>query len=623
MPFIPPCAGQQVDPAFEFDPNVALQWIPMSDIAAPGIIIPVVVNGRKVNAMIDTGSIGPQSTTISKNLQAELKLASNSSGRAIAYGGPIDTEISSLKSLRIGGVTLWNPQVDVAPEQDIWSDGVDLIVGHRIMLGLLLQVDWTKRQVRLLLTGDLPATADDIPVGVEDGIGNITVPVQFCGAHYQFILDTGADSDTLINPGEVSLENCGEMNRSDRSSSGLGGKLVREIVATPRIRLGGRPFPDIIAGVEAPGDPLARKRRAGSVGTGLLRRSNFVLDVGAGQLRFYGPDRSAKVIDRPTLGIQFRKAANALTIVHIMSNSPASQTSLQIGDRICRLNGKTLDELRGDISAINPPAGAATEIGLCDGRAVAITSRDFMASAASTGPISRAAPTTNIDGLGHITEALARCGGKPGLAAIDGCGMVIASATIPVDYRVSARVTRAQLYESLQRPDDALADVNALIGEHGASSILLAMRAQYNLKLKRYDHTARDIEKALEINSSDPIAYLVRAHFEYEMKQYGRGIEAANQALSLAPGDYQALNALALGYYHQGRLEAALAEVGRAIAARADYAEAFVTRGQIWENMGRVDPARKDFERALQIDPVNADAESGRRRVSFPNKKGN
>ena len=54
----PVSLAQQVAPSYDFDAAQALQWIPMSDVGERGINIPVLINGKTVNATIDTGSIG-------------------------------------------------------------------------------------------------------------------------------------------------------------------------------------------------------------------------------------------------------------------------------------------------------------------------------------------------------------------------------------------------------------------------------------------------------------------------------------------------------------------------------------------------------------------------------------
>lgn len=587
----------------------------LTDEAA--IVIPVTVNGRTVNASIDSGSSGGQPLTISKKLQTELNLQAMPSITASAYGGDVKLETTKLNTIIIGGLTLHNRLVDVAPDGPLWDGSSDMVVGQEFLLSLLLQVDWERRRIRFLLTGDMPATSDDVSVLLDRRINHLIVPVTVCGIDRQLVLDSGLENDVNLNPASMPFERCSGSVRSDRSSVGLGGRHIREIIALPTLRLGSRTFPDIIAGLEGPNDPLVRTGVAGSVGYGTLRRSNFVLDAGNGKLRFYGPDRSSKVVEPPTVGIQFTVTPDALTIVHLMSNSPASRAALKVGDRICTVDGKTIKALRGHFKVMNPAAGTTISLGLCVGRTVRLLSQDYLAFAAALAKTALPAAPEPA-GIGRLTEALARCEGKASQVAVEGCSTVIASTTIPAYYRITARLMRVGHYDRLERHTDALADANASMAENGENAWVLSMRAQSNTKLGRYQEAGNDLDATLAIDPTFSIAYVLRAALEYKLKRYDKGIEASKRALALAPGDHQALNMLALGYLHQEKFDFALIEVEKAIATAKDYSDGYATRGQIREKQGQLDLARSDFEQALKIDPANADAVDGLRRISTP-----
>jgi type IV pilus assembly protein PilF len=64
---------------------------------------------------------------------------------------------------------------------------------------------------------------------------------------------------------------------------------------------------------------------------------------------------------------------------------------------------------------------------------------------------------------------------------------------------------------------------------------------------------------------------------------------------------------LAAAYYANGQYDTALAEVRTAIAAKPDLPEAYGLRGLIQSALGQFGPADESFQRALQLDPRNAD----------------
>ena len=65
---------------------------------------------------------------------------------------------------------------------------------------------------------------------------------------------------------------------------------------------------------------------------------------------------------------------------------------------------------------------------------------------------------------------------------------------------------------------------------------------------------------------------------------------------------------LAAGYFARGQTETALDEVKQALAARPDLPEAYNLRGLIYASLGEAALAEESFQRALQLNPRDADA---------------
>ncbi len=359
----------------------------------------------------------------------------------------------------------------------------------------------------------------------------------------------------------------------------------------PSLRIGSRRFDAVVASVEDEDDPLRRAGMAGSVGHGILRRSNFVLDAGAAKLYFFGADRSALARKRPTIGIQFRETDAALVVTHVMSNSPASRTPLEVGDRICRVNDTPVGAWNRKYP-MNPRAGTGISVGLCDGRVIPIVAVDYMALPGA----SPAPPAVDPEplGIGEATAALAVCQGSGSEVGAGGCSAVVANSRILPFYRMHARLIRAQIYDRLKRHTDALADIDALIAANGKTAPLLALRAQSDTKLGKYPEAARELDEALAIDPAFVQSYLFRALLEIRLGRFDKSIEASSKALELAPGDYRGRNILALGLLHSGQIEEALSEVERAISQAETYPDSYATRGQIYEKQGQIALARAD-----------------------------
>lgn len=65
---------------------------------------------------------------------------------------------------------------------------------------------------------------------------------------------------------------------------------------------------------------------------------------------------------------------------------------------------------------------------------------------------------------------------------------------------------------------------------------------------------------------------------------------------------------LASLYFARGQAETALKEIDEALKIRPDYGQAYNLRGLIYANLGDNGRAESSFQRALQIDPQDADA---------------
>ncbi len=167
------------------------------DAAGGGIVIPIMINGKEFKAAIDSGSTGDDLLTLSNRLGSELQLTPESYTAANAYGGTVRLGMVTLAWFRIGGMTLTNQRVSIAPGP-VDRDGVDVIVGQKLLLGMLLQVEWDKRRLRLLLTGDMPQSANGTPTLIDGRTKHLVVPAAYCGIERQLVLDSGLEDDATI-----------------------------------------------------------------------------------------------------------------------------------------------------------------------------------------------------------------------------------------------------------------------------------------------------------------------------------------------------------------------------------------------------------------------------------------
>lgn len=450
-------AQTRVEPEarFGFNATKAVEWLPLSGDEADGIIFPVTVNGQATYADIDTGSTVSDVALISSKLVSLADGAKD--GKTISangYGGVSQYAIRRADSLVIGGLTLLNQQVAVTDKPLSRDERVGVTVGIKMLMGLTLQVDWENRRARFLLGGDLPKDADTVTVAIETRTHLPIVDAEICGIRVQALLDTGTDSDVHLVPEQEKLWECAAPVRSDIRGIGAGGPVIKGLASLPVVRIGGRPMGPATASIDPEGGPLSRRGISASVGTGLLRRSNFVLDAGNSALAFYGSDRTARVTDRTRIGIQYRPDGNGLLITHIMKASPASQTILKPGDRICSLNGRTIEALAGKYGDISPPAGKIARVGICAGPTVSILASDYLAFPGAP-DIAFPAGTPAVPepaGVGRVTEAFSRCVNLSGEEMAEACSIVLNAPRIANFWKETARKRQATAFPNAATP---------------------------------------------------------------------------------------------------------------------------------------------------------------------------
>lgn len=445
----------ETQPTFSFNATRAMQWLPLSGDEADGIIFPVTVNGQATYADIDTGSTVSDVALFSSKLVPLADGAKDAKTiSAKGYGGVSHYPIRRADSLVIGGLTLLNQQVAVTDQPLSRDDRVGVTIGINLLMGLTLQVDWENRRARFLLGGDLPKDSGTVTVAIETRTRFPVVDAEICGIQVKALLDTGTDSDVHLVPEQEKLWECAAPVRSDIRSIGAGGPIIKGLASLPTARIGGRPMGPTMASIDPEGGPLSRWGFSASVGTGLLRRSNFVLDAGSSALAFYGSDRTARVTDRTRMGIQYRPDGNGLLITHIMKASPASQTILKPGDRICTLNGRTIEALAGKYGDISPPVGKTARIGVCAGPTVSIVASDYLAFP-GTPDIAFPAGTPAVPepaGVGRVTEAFSRCISLSGEEMAEACSIVLNAPRVANFWKETARKRQATAFPNAATP---------------------------------------------------------------------------------------------------------------------------------------------------------------------------
>jgi cellulose synthase operon protein C len=114
------------------------------------------------------------------------------------------------------------------------------------------------------------------------------------------------------------------------------------------------------------------------------------------------------------------------------------------------------------------------------------------------------------------------------------------------------------------------------------------------------------LEKAREINPSSEDTWLAEAKLRLRMAQFREAQAAADKALSLAPGQANALYSRGNVSHAQGDLKAALGYYDKALQSKPDHVDALVSRAGLLLDLNRPADAAKDVQELLKVDPNDA-----------------
>lgn len=392
---------------FNIDSRDALRWYPLEKPLDRGLVVSIVINGKPIKAAIDTGNTVDAAISLSSDSATQLGIAQvNEPKEAITYLGPEYSRSGVADSVVLGGLSMSKVRVSIDRRLGFGPD-VGAVIGARLLQYFTLVVDPDNRRVRFLFPGELSSLKDGINViPLEDSLRfrASSAGVKFCDGNAEFVIDTGANDDVSVRKSVLQRAKCKSSVESDVRASTSGGPLISRRIGISGAEMGGISLGPVLA-EEIPDDRAHALAIDGAIGLGVLSRFRFALDISSRRLLILGYSATNRDIERPTIGLQFKPIPGALEIIHVEANSPASESSLKPGERICFVGDKSMSEL-GDRFDTNPAPGSELKLKTCDGRAVSILASDFLFPA---GPPRTIRTNLAITQVGDFTTAVVDC----------------------------------------------------------------------------------------------------------------------------------------------------------------------------------------------------------------------
>jgi len=151
---------------------------------------------------------------------------------------------------------------------------------------------------------------------------------------------------------------------------------------------------------------------------------------------------------------------------------------------------------------------------------------------------------------------------------------------------------------------EAKAEFEELLKQYPNESDLHLFLGMSRLRMRDPQGAVLATRRAIELNPNHVDARTFLAWIELEVRgDVDAAIKEYQKTIDLHPELPDAHNNLAVAQKRKGNLDQAIASLNKALEIKPDFATALTTRGGILAEQNRWAEARRDFERALKLDP--------------------
>jgi hypothetical protein len=366
-------------PADFLAPDSEARWVPFELTSGNQIRFRSMLNGRSVDAMLDTGATD---TAVSARFATAAGMKPLVRAQADAIGGGIPLAWTALDRVEVGGLTRAGGRIAII-DPDPRATGaaaVDLFVGADLLSGHALDIDYAARRFRLLPSGRMPFRGVTLPLRLA-GASNLYLTELAVGPRIQrrLIVDTGDGAMLTLTRTAWRGSEGAAGPATTALAYGAGGPVETELAMLPDLRIGALPAQEVELRIEADSGFTARKGAAGRIGGGLLRRHRVLLDPGAGRMIVAAAEADWRP-SRSTSGLMVAQDGQRLKVLHVMRGSPAAVSGWTPGAEICGVDGSPIPASY----AASPIAGWSTgapgrvvQLDLCDGKRRTLTLARF------------------------------------------------------------------------------------------------------------------------------------------------------------------------------------------------------------------------------------------------------
>lgn len=167
---------------------------------------------------------------------------------------------------------------------------------------------------------------------------------------------------------------------------------------------------------------------------------------------------------------------------------------------------------------------------------------------------------------------------------------------------VAARRLRAQAYQRLERPEEALREIEAALQAQPQDISLLMIQGGILGELGRREEAIRVFTQILQQDPKNGEALKERGVNLANEGKLTEALHDLNQAVKLLPQDPWVYNHRGMVYFCQNNFKAAVADFSTAIRLRPDLPHAYFFRGNLYRyHLQQPDKALADFREGCRL----------------------
>jgi hypothetical protein len=346
--------------------TLAQHSIPIT-IAGGAVLVPVKINDRTFNFLLDTGS---SRSVIDPVTAANLGLVSEGTQRIQKNFRDLVVDITEVNKLSIGQQEFNRAPLDeltLAPVSKALGTSVDGVLGSDILQQLTFKLCYSKKT---LLIGPLARLGTlGKPTPLRHSENQFFVSVALVSVPTQLVLDTGTNSTNLSWSTWEKLVHVWTPTQIVEGIARAGNPTSQAIlICLPRLQLGNDLLSDQAVRAQQQSDAgvFSAEDFGGILGSDILQQFEITFDLKNNRI-FLRPDTLYKrdPYRYVTIGIQIaNNGQGGFEIMSVWKGSPAALAGLQQGDILKAVDGKPVDTLTAQQVSSMLHAKADTEIKL-------------------------------------------------------------------------------------------------------------------------------------------------------------------------------------------------------------------------------------------------------------------